>query len=353
MNYRIRTGGEKMKRIWNAIVNDLWVVLLDIVAVNAAYFLALAIRFYVNSQLRPVALNEYLPALFGYAPFYTIICIAVFSFFRLYGGMWRYAGINDMNRIIISNFCTFVLQVCGSCLFFARMPLTYYVIGGVLQLGFIIAIRFGYRVFLVEKKKIVNRGTRSLGVLIVGAGELASRVIKDLEESSAYKPVCIIDSGNEKKGRMIDGIPIVNGLDDIESAIEKYKIQNIIIADNELSTMQRNTIWALCESKGLEIQDFTGILSNQDDLVSVTALLELTNCPLLIRTDDEDIEFENSRQALLELTDRYSINSITIENGKLVLELRKSQQVSFSLDDDQAVAYVGYDAWSKRNDRET
>ena len=58
MNYRIRTGGEKMKRIWNAIVNDLWVVLLDIVAVNAAYFLALAIRFYVNSQLRPVALNE-------------------------------------------------------------------------------------------------------------------------------------------------------------------------------------------------------------------------------------------------------------------------------------------------------
>ena len=37
-----------MKKIWNGIAKDLWIVLLDIIAVNAAYFFALLIRFYVD-----------------------------------------------------------------------------------------------------------------------------------------------------------------------------------------------------------------------------------------------------------------------------------------------------------------
>ena len=42
-----------MKKIWNSLVKDLWIVLLDILAVNAAYFLALLIRFFDNVGLRP------------------------------------------------------------------------------------------------------------------------------------------------------------------------------------------------------------------------------------------------------------------------------------------------------------
>lgn len=35
-----------MKKIWNLVARDLWIVLLDIIAVNAAYYLALLIRFF-------------------------------------------------------------------------------------------------------------------------------------------------------------------------------------------------------------------------------------------------------------------------------------------------------------------
>lgn len=35
-----------MKKIWNMVAKDLWIVLLDIIAVNAAYYLALLIRFF-------------------------------------------------------------------------------------------------------------------------------------------------------------------------------------------------------------------------------------------------------------------------------------------------------------------
>ena len=43
-----------MKRMWSSLAKDLWVALLDIIAVNAAYLLALLVRFFDNVEFRPV-----------------------------------------------------------------------------------------------------------------------------------------------------------------------------------------------------------------------------------------------------------------------------------------------------------
>ena len=43
-----------MKKIWNLVAKDLWIVLLDIIAVNVSYFLALLVRFFDNVEFRPV-----------------------------------------------------------------------------------------------------------------------------------------------------------------------------------------------------------------------------------------------------------------------------------------------------------
>ena len=39
-----------MKKIWNGLTKDLWIVLLDILAVNFAYFLAVLVRFYIKTN---------------------------------------------------------------------------------------------------------------------------------------------------------------------------------------------------------------------------------------------------------------------------------------------------------------
>lgn len=88
------------KKIIDSIKGDIWIVLADIISVNAAHFLALLIRFFVGGKFY-ASLRE-LPYVYSkFAPFYTIICIIVFFLFKLYGGMWRYAGLNDVNRIEI------------------------------------------------------------------------------------------------------------------------------------------------------------------------------------------------------------------------------------------------------------
>ena len=125
-------------------LKDLWVIILDIIAVNASYYLALLIRFYVNSQFRPTV-SYLLGDWARFAPFYTVLCIVIFWAFKLYGGMWQYAGLNDMNRIILANVVTTVVQVAGTLIFIRRMPITYYAIGAVLQFVFIVTIRFSSR----------------------------------------------------------------------------------------------------------------------------------------------------------------------------------------------------------------
>ena len=89
-------------KIWEFIKSDLWIVLLDILAVTIAYWLALNARFIGYSELGDL-FHSYLTTLFHFAPFYAAICIVVFSRFGLYDGMWKYAGMHDMNRILMAS----------------------------------------------------------------------------------------------------------------------------------------------------------------------------------------------------------------------------------------------------------
>lgn len=234
---------------------DWLVIILDILAVNLAFFLALMIRFYVNYEFRPTV-SYYLTDFLHFAPFYTILCILVFWFFRLYGGMWQYAGINDMNRIISASVVTAVLHVVGTALFIRRMPITYYFIGAILQFLFVTLIRFGYRILLVEKKKLANRKSPGKPSMVIGAGEAARKMVRDLEDSSSFHPVCVLDSKGGTYGRMMDGIPVYGGIDRLPNVISQYDIRNIFIADPLLQPEIKSEIEKICKEKGIDLQDY-------------------------------------------------------------------------------------------------
>lgn len=320
-----------MKKIWDKVAKDLWIVLLDILAVNLSYFLALLIRFYVNFEFRPTV-TYYLTDFYKFAPFYTVVAIIVFVLFKLYGGMWRYAGINDMNRIIGANVCTVVVQIVGTALFIRRMPISYYIIGAILQFFFVVMIRFGYRLLLVEKKKIDDRKNTTVPVAVIGAGETARKTIRHLEENTAFRPVVIVDE--KEDGKSLDGIPVTA---DLESALNKSRA--VFIANPKLSDEKRKEIKTLAEEKELELQDYTGYLSNLGGRVPLTALLELTRGQVSVLLDGEVKKFESGEEALKVLTGRYEVAGI----DGMKIELKKSSET----------AYIGYEAWAKEHKEKT
>ena len=319
-----------MKKIWDSIAKDLWIVLLDIIAVNAAYFLALLLRFYVNFEFRPTV-SYYLTDWLHFTPFYTVLSILIFAAWRLYGGMWRFAGINDMNRIIGASLCTTVVQIVGTALFIRRMPITYYILGAIFQFLFVSLIRFGYRILLVEKKKVAGRNTPAVPSMVIGAGETARKAIHHLEDTP-FRATVVVDE--KSAGKSLDGINVVS---DFKKALSG--VRAVFIADPNLSAEKRKEIKEACESAGIELQDYTGYLSNLGGRIPTSSLLELMKGPVTLIIDGEEKEYSSGEEAIASLKDRYDVKSIRDAKIELV-------KPSIS-------AYVGYDAWAQQHKEQT
>ena len=183
--------------------------------------------------------------------------------------MWRYAGLNDMNRIITANLVTVVLQVAASIGVLAllpesqasRMPFSYYVIGAVIQFIFVVLIRFSHKILLAEKTKIASRKVETVPVLVVGSNELGRKIVHHLEDNTVFRAVAIV---GKDSGRMMDGVPVIS-TDEIEKTVSEKGIKAVFIAEKELTKEQRDQIRHA--AKDIEINDFTGYMSNQTGFI--------------------------------------------------------------------------------------
>ena len=163
------------KRIEHWQVISLYLVIYDIIAVNLAYLLALWFRFDCRFSLIP---EVYLKAWIQFAPFYTVLCVAVFTVLKLYRSLWRFAGYSELLRVTAATVLTGFLHYVGITIFFNLMPISYILFGMIIQFCLIIGIRFSYRFVLLErsrrekaeKKKGCGDSHRNWGCLIASFG---------------------------------------------------------------------------------------------------------------------------------------------------------------------------------------
>lgn len=243
---------------------DFGVLLLDILAVNLAYFLALVFRAAVNGMGTlfgdayrfPFYLNIFL----RFAPIYTVLCIVVFYLFHLYGEVWKFAGRNTAYRVFYSWFITTVIQALGSILLIAaanfpigRMPLTYYIVGAANQLFFVMMIRFARRFASIEKKR---REKKSGKALIVGAGALGMLTMQVIRDGENYDVCAIVDTQKEHIGLLVDGVPVY-GLETLDALLDKNKLDCVFLAEPDLSASDRAKIVLACTQRKIELRERT------------------------------------------------------------------------------------------------
>ena len=269
----MRKAGRKKKFMehWQAIA--LWLMLYDVVAVNAAFLLALWVRFDCRYSMIP---DVYLGAFLKFAPWYTVICIGVYWTLRLYKSVWRFASFSELFRIGAANVITGLVQIVGITLFFGRMPISYYLFGIMLQFVLTVAVRFSYRFILLERSR--NKQSKEEAVLhrvmLIGAGAAGQIIIRDLNRASEVKAkvCCIIDDNPNKMGRYIEGIPIVGNRDDILLSAEKYKIDQILLAIPSASAEEKRDILNICKETGCEMKILPGIYQLVNGEVSISKM---------------------------------------------------------------------------------
>lgn len=300
-------------------------VLFDIFAVNFAYFIALIVRFYVNFEINEWAVR-YIPAFRTFAPWYTVCCLVIFGAFKLYNNRWKYAGLNDLNRILLACIATSVVQVVGSTVFVLRMPITYYLIGSVIQFCMIAASRFAYRLFLMERSRVRNRrNATSIPVMIVGVGETSHIVRRHLERDSenAAHPVCLADFRGEEFGNMMEGLPVISGVNRIADAIKKYSVECVILANNTMPADVRKAVREICGELNVDVQDFAGYFQDSRGAVTLRNLMEYTKGEVELVVNGKSQSFANGEQAVMSVSGKYVVKSVAARENRLVVELQK------------------------------
>ena len=302
----------KKDTVYFDLKKDAWVVILDVIAVNLSYFLALILRYYLRFRLVPAA-AEFLMVFYKFAPIYSVIAVVVFLLFRLYGGMWEYASINELNRIVPASITASVLYVIGTIILFKRMPIAYYGIGAVIQLVFLLVIRYSYRFIALERQRIANRAAPVQKVMVVGADVTAKKILKYLETESALKPVVVVDEKSREKS--VHGLPVVLN---VREAVEQFGINCILLADPLLNENRRDEIVKLCEEKNIELLDYAGFFRNQLGVLSLVEIVKVIDSPAAIKVGDRC--FETVEEAMQDMHGRYRVESI--KGDKITIEVR-------------------------------
>ena len=268
---------------WHIIA--MLLMLYDMAAVNASYFFALWMRHdFMYSAISP----EYINAYIKFIPIYTAFCLIVFLALRLYRSIWRFASYNELIRVFAACAVTSVFHTVFITIFFRRMPISYYIVGSLLQFIAVLGIRFAYRFILLIKtrSKKERRSSDAYRVMLIGAGSAGQMIIRDLhsaKETADELVCCIIDDNKNKWGRYIEGVPVIGGREKITSGVKKYKIDKIYFAIPSASAHECGEILNICKETGCKLKRLPGIYQFANDDISVNALKEVNVIDLLGR----------------------------------------------------------------------
>lgn len=237
-------------------------IIIDIAIVAFSSIMPLALRFGIFS-MDLLYLNMAVKSL----PIDITITIVILAIFKLYNRVWSYAGIDEMISVFKASLVIEAVYVVYRVLFTIAMPRSFYVFNWVFMFILLGGARVSVRLFkrMREKYQVKGSGKR---VMVVGAGAAGSMLIRELRGKTTYDIVCMIDDNKTKRGKYIHGIPIVGDRYDISNAVNKYNIDEIIIAIPSASRETRREVISFCNETSAKLKILPEIASTITSSIS-------------------------------------------------------------------------------------
>ncbi|HXU93884.1 MAG TPA: nucleoside-diphosphate sugar epimerase/dehydratase [Gallionella sp.] len=239
----------------------------DSVAVVLAWSVAYLLRF--NFELPDDFATELRQTLIWVVP----LQVAIFWGLGLYKGIWRYASLADLRRIVLA-----VLVAAVSIPFVLWM----FRIGAVVPRS-VLVINPLLLVLLMGGSRLLYRLWKEQGlygeiklhgepVLILGAGDAAVSLSKELTKSRDWRPVGFLDDDSGKQGLVLNGIKVLGGLEQAASHAERLGVAQAIVAMPAASHQQRKRAIELCNQAGIKVLTVPSFDDLMSGRVAVTQL---------------------------------------------------------------------------------
>lgn len=213
----------------------------DVMASGVAWFSAYWIR--LNLELP----SPYLESAIQTAAWVIPLQALIFWRFGLYQGIWRYASMPDLKRIlkavgVAALAIPMVLVLLAS---HASVPRSVFLLHPILLLMMMGGSRLAYRAWK-EHRLYGLLNLQGEPVLVLGAGDAAISLVKELERSSEWRVVGLLDDDARKQGRLLHGMRVLGKIDALAQTAERLGVQHAILAMPSAPHQVRRRVVELC-----------------------------------------------------------------------------------------------------------
>lgn len=272
-------------------------VISDIIMVTLSLYIALLLRYDFQIDVRYMKL-------FKISIIPVIIFMLIFNkLFNLYRNMWRYASIEELLSIVYSVSLTNLVYIVYSYVLshlkitqtvFYRFPYTVHIIFWMLCIILLGGTRFAYRISYESKKSREVLGEAKTRLLIIGAGDAAAMLIKEIKRSKKmnYDVVGLIDDNEDKLGKFIYGVKVLGTRNNIKIVCQQNHIQEIIVAMPSVKYEDRQEIFNICKDTKCKLKTFPSISDVIDEKFTMKKIRDV-NIEDLLGRDEVKLNTEN------------------------------------------------------------
>ena len=208
--------------------HSIWQVGVDALLVAGAWWLAWSLRF----EHRPVYYDRYLD--WSIVALVVAIKLPVFTLSGFYNRWWRYVSTRDMwttfRGVVLASIAVFLVFTLFE-IHRVDVPRGVWFIDLLLCMAFVAGSRLLART-IIERPlpgRIVTRGKEAI---IVGAGDAAQLVVKEMQRSSAlgYTPIGLLDDDTRKRNLRLHGVRVLGTTADLGHVIRDRRPDEVLIA---------------------------------------------------------------------------------------------------------------------------
>ncbi|OGA09318.1 MAG: multidrug MFS transporter [Betaproteobacteria bacterium RIFCSPLOWO2_02_64_14] len=229
----------------------------DLAASIVAWLLAFWLRF--NFEVPDNYVDIAVQSLACVVPVNAI----VFHAFALYRGIWRYASLPDLKRIIYAAVTASIVALTLLVMLQIGVPRSVLITNPIFLIVIMGGSRLAYRAWKERSLGNFLPGDRA-PVFVIGTEEAAVNLIKELGRSPQWHVVGVFDDDASVRGRELHGINILGRSDELAAWKEKLGATHAIIAMPSASHQARRQVVARCNEAGLKVLTVPSF----DDLMS-------------------------------------------------------------------------------------
>jgi FlaA1/EpsC-like NDP-sugar epimerase len=236
----------------------LWQLLADGLLIAAAWWLAFWLRFDHGIP------GPYHRLFVDTIAVVVAIKLAVFISFGFYNRWWRYVSTRDMWGA--ARGVTAACIVADLVVYFAHpvkgfpLPRSIAVLDWLLLLAFVAGTRLIAR-SLIERPGAASLVARGREVIVVGAGDAAQLVIREMLKSPAlgYTPIGLIDDDPRKKNLRLHGIRVLGTTDELPHILRDNPPDEVLIAIPSASGETRQRVVEIAHEASVPVKTLPGL----------------------------------------------------------------------------------------------